>query len=89
MLVQKNQQVRVVAIGLNDRAQNRKCMWVQRNQQVCVIATGLNDRAQNRKFMWVQTNQQVCVIIFWALSVKPMATTRTCWFVCTHIHCLF
>ena len=45
MWVQKNQQVRVVAIGLNDRTQNRKCMWVQKNQQVGVITIGLNDRA--------------------------------------------
>jgi hypothetical protein len=30
MWVQKNKQVRVIAIGLNDRAQNRKCMWVQK-----------------------------------------------------------
>jgi hypothetical protein len=43
MWVQKNKQVRVIAIGLNDRAQNRKCVWVQKKQQVRVIAIGLND----------------------------------------------
>ena len=45
MWAQTNQQVCVIATGLNDRAQNRKCMWVQKNKQVRVIAIGLNDRA--------------------------------------------
>ena len=51
MWVQKKQQVRVIATGLNDRAQNRQFMWVQTNQQVRVVAIGLNDRAQNM-FLW-------------------------------------
>ena len=38
-------------IGLNDRAQNRQCMWVPTNQQVRVVAIGLTDRAQNM-FLW-------------------------------------